>query len=226
MSPNAVAADGAEHDRSSHSITQMLEKIRIGDHSAVDQLMSRLYADPQYGKMMRYAYGKLGSTGNQQDDSEAVIQEAMVHLAERAKKGRLETVDRRERLFGLLRLVVAEKARDFRRKGTARGGKRPQVSLNQPCSEDSAAAGLEDQLGDPASASNEERVDVQDLLQALLKRIGEDAPDPELWCTVFRLMLEDKGVSGIAKITERSRTQIDAIIDAIRKLAKGLRGDP
>jgi hypothetical protein len=38
-------------------------------------------------------------------------------------------------------------------------------------------------------------------------------------------MLEGQSVNRIAQNTLRSRTQIDAIIEAIRKLAKKLHGD-
>ena len=66
---------------------------------------------------------------------------------------------------------------------------------------------------------------VRDFLVALLERIEKDAPDPELWGTVFRMMLDDKKVSAIAESTEKTRTQINTIIEAIRGIAKGLRGD-
>ncbi|MFM7866479.1 MAG: hypothetical protein ACKPHU_19905, partial [Planctomycetaceae bacterium] len=74
----------------------------------------RLYADATYRMLMAAAYGKLGTTGAELDTPEAVVQEAMSELTKRARGGRLEGVDSRERLFGLLRLIVAEKARDFR----------------------------------------------------------------------------------------------------------------
>jgi hypothetical protein len=134
-------------------------------------------------------------------------------------------VDKRERLFGLLRLIVAEKARDFRRKAIVRGANQPQVSLDRPRGDDSEAGCLEDVLGDPASASEQERIDVQDLLQALLQRINSESSDPDLWGKVFQGMLEGQSVAGIAQKTQKTRTQIDTIIEAIRKLAKKLRGD-
>jgi hypothetical protein len=225
MPQTAATAGDASEDRSTHSISMMLENINRGDHAEVNRLISRLYENSSYCRLMHWAYGGLGRTGSQLDTSEAVIQESMKQLAEKAKRGRLETVDKRERLFGLLRLIVAEKARDFRRKAIVRGAGQPQVSLNQPRGDDSEAGGLEDVLGDPASASEQERVDVQDLLQTLLQRINSESSDPDLWGKVFQGMLEGQSVAGIAQKTQKTRTQIDTIIEAIRKLAKKLRGD-
>gem|GEM_PF-598378 len=54
----------------------------------------------------------------------------MLVLYQCARRGRLGTVDRRERLFGLLRLIVAERARDFRCKALAHGADHPRVSLD------------------------------------------------------------------------------------------------
>jgi len=225
MSRTAVATGESGEDQSTHSITMMIENIKRGDHAELDRLIERLYEDSSYRRMVYWAYGGLGSTGRQLDTPDAVIQESMVHLAKRAKQGRLETVDRRERLFGLLRFIVAEKARDFRRKAIVRGAGQPQVSLDQPRADDSQAGGLEDIVGDPGSASEQERVDVQDLLQALLQRISREASEPDLWGRVLQGMLEGLSVNRIAQNTLRSRTQIDAIIEAIRKLAKKLQGD-
>jgi hypothetical protein len=220
----ASAADGSE-DRSSHSVTEMILNVRQGDMLELSRLLQRLYADATYRMLMAAAYGKLGTTGAELDTPEAVVQEAMSELTKRARGGRLEGVDSRERLFGLLRLIVAEKARDFRRKALARGADRPRVSLDQPAPDGSQSGGLHGCLDDSTAASLEERVDVRDLLEKLLERIEAGSPDPDLYGKVFRGLLEGKSVSGIAMDTGKTRAQIDTIIEAIRGIAKCLRGD-
>lgn len=225
MGPATDIGAGDSQDRSTHSVTRMIDNVKNGDMWELSRLMERLYEDQVYAKMMRYAGQKLGDIGAKLDDPEAVIQEAMSELAQRARAGRLETVDRRERLFGLLRLIVAEKARDFRRKSASRGGEKLQISLDQSAGDGSQSGGLHACLDDAGSGSAEEQLVVRDFLVALLERIEQDAPDPELWGTVFRMMLDDKKVSAIAESTEKTRTQINTIIEAIRGIAKGLRGD-
>lgn len=225
MGPATDIGAGDIQDRSSHSVTRMIDNVKNGDMWELSRLMERLYEDQVYAKMMRYAGKKLGDIGAKLDDPEAVIQEAMSELAQRARVGRLETVDRRERLFGLLRLIVAEKARDFRRKSAARGGEKLQISLDQSAGDGSQSGGLHACLDDAGTIRAEEQLVVRDFLVALLERIEQDAPDPELWGTVFRMMLDNKKVSSIAESTEKTRTQINTIIEAIRGIAKGLRGD-
>lgn len=225
MSKTALAAGHAGEDRSTHSITIMLENICRGDHTELNRLIRRLYENSSYRKLVQWAYRGLGNTGIRLDTPDAVIQESMKQLAENARRGRLETVDKRERLFGLLRLIVAEKARDFRRKAIVRGANQPQLSLDQPQEEESHSGSMEHVLADPTSATEQERIDVHDLLQALLQHINRESSDPDLWGRVLQGMLQGQSIAGIAQKTQKTRHQIDTIIEDIRKLAKKLRGD-
>ncbi|MEY3173898.1 MAG: hypothetical protein RLZZ436_1812 [Planctomycetota bacterium] len=223
-----MVADASEsiEDSSSHSITIMLRRIQQGELAEVDRLLERLYADTEFGRMMRTAYGKLGSGGERQEAAEDVMQETMKELLRRARRGKLEDLDGRQRLFGLLRLIVAEKARDYRRGQNAlkRGGNEQIMSLNNRSVDDSESHAMQDFLDDPAAADDREMFEVRDLYLKLLERLRQIAPNPELCGRVIEGLLDDRGESRIAKETGMTRTQVGDVIRLIRRIAKQLYG--
>ncbi|TWW09763.1 hypothetical protein E3A20_11080 [Planctomyces bekefii] len=223
--PETAAGENSQ-SQSLNSISCMLEQIRQGDLSErevlIDRLINRLYSDSNFAEISRLAYRRLGAAGARQGDEADVMQESMLVLYRRARRGSLDTVHRRERLFGLLRLIVANRARAFRRRAEAakRGGDLQFVSLDQSPGDGSTICSLHSGPGDPDSQQDHERLELADLLQTLLERCEQEFPENLLIGRVFELLLEGCGSSEIRRETGASRSQLDAAIDAIRGVAK------
>jgi DNA-directed RNA polymerase specialized sigma24 family protein len=203
----------------------MLQKFQQGDTEIVDQLIERLYEDPEFKKLMHCAYRKLGVRGKRTEDEEGVMQEAMAQLYLKAKSKNLEGVDNRHRLFGLLRLIVAERARAHRRKGSAKknGGDINVMSLNEPI-----VAGDDvdrhAQISDPESAAPQERTDMIDFVRQLLERCREKFPNEVFLGKLIEALFDGRNMNQIAEHTEGTRSQVTAAIDAIRSIAREIGG--
>jgi hypothetical protein len=222
---SVVAQDQSSAQNSSHSISIMLQKFQQGDTEIVDQLIERLYEDPEFKKLMHCAYRKLGVRGKRTEDEEGVMQEAMAQLYLKAKSKNLEGVDNRHRLFGLLRLIVAERARAHRRKGSAKknGGDINVMSLNEPI-----VAGDDvdrhAQISDPESAAPQERTDMIDFVRQLLERCREKFPNEVFLGKLIEALFDGRNMNQIAEHTEGTRSQVTAAIDAIRSIAREIGG--
>ncbi|MFM7865832.1 MAG: ECF-type sigma factor [Planctomycetaceae bacterium] len=222
----ATATGQDSQDPSMNSISRLLVQIQASEPSVRDELtkrlLSRLYMDQKFAQLSRVAYHRLGTLGARQADEADVMQEAMLVLYQRARRGRLETVDRRERLFGLLRLIVAARARAFRRRAEAamRGGDVQFVSLDPGAADGSTIGGMHSGLSDPDSDSDRERWELADLLQTLLMRCEQEYPDNPLTGRVFELMLDGWELRDIRRETGASRTLVENVIEAIRATAR------
>lgn len=203
----------------------MLHEIRGGNLELINRLMERLYADPVFKNLMNLAYRKLGQKGKQEVNEEDVMQDAMQKLYERAKSKQLET-DNRERLFGFLRLLVAEKARKYRRRGSAKrhGGDVRLMSLDQPLAEGSDAVDRNDLICDPESATPEEQADIREFIETLLQRCYEKLDNDEFVGKVIEALFDDHSVNQIVKDTASTRSHVTTTIDAIRSIAKEISG--
>ena len=163
------------------SMSIRIRKGKEGDQVAINELIQRLQEDDQYRHLMKYCTAKLGDLGSSYDSAEAAMQEVLKDLYCRFRDGKMEKVDNRKRLFGLLRLRVAYFARDYRQKAAVRhlhrnrGGS---VDASDDCQT------LDLQFADPHAADDMQTIIFTELYTKIQEEIAAAAKtreQAELW---------------------------------------------
>lgn len=209
------------------SITRLIHNLQRGDVAILEQLLQRIYSHPFYRGAMERAEGHLGRIARQSISGEDVLQESLAELYKRARRGKLETVDCRERLFGLLELIICWKARDHRR-----SAERPSNSPGRPLTQDTGAENSENSaasmlagVGDSAAVDPADMATAADVLRRLLQEVEQKFGQyPWVAPTVQRL-LEGWTVSEIAVACDRTETEIRNLIETLRRVLKDIYRD-
>jgi len=215
---------GSSDQSSTGSITRLIHSLQCGDLSILDQLMQRIYQHPYYRGALQRAHGHLGRLARQSMSGEDVLQESLAELYKRARRGKLETVDCRERLFGLLELIICWKARDHRR-----SAERPSNSPERPLTQDTGVAGSEhstpsllEGVGDPAVVDPADRATAADVLHRLLQEVEHKFGQYPWIAPSIQRLLEGGTVGEIARACGRTETEIRNLIETLRQVLKDI----
>ncbi|MEI7701402.1 MAG: ECF-type sigma factor [Planctomycetia bacterium] len=205
---------------SAGSITRLVRILECGDEEVVNQLLQRLYESERYKYAVQKARKRVEAKSGGKIDGEDILQEALMALAQRAQRGKLDKVDSRERLFGLLELAVASKVRDtLRNLGAAKRNPRTQVvSGDTPTQE--GAVPLFSNLIDRERPSVEEWVEARDVLLKLAQSLEERYGDSNDVEAVLRGLLFGKSMREMMKDLNLTAAEIRTIIEKIRMLVR------
>ncbi len=218
-----AAADSS----SDGSITRLIHDLQRGDLGRLNPLMQRIYQSGYYQGALERAEGHLGPVARQGVSGEDVLQESLEELFKRARRGRLETVDCRERLFGLLELIIRWKARDHRR-----SAERPSNSPGRPIFQDAGADSSSDsapsllaRVGDSGEFDPVQQAIVADVFQHLLKEVEQKFGQYPWVSTAVQLLIEGCRLPQIATECGRTQTEIRNLIETLRQTLKSIYRD-
>lgn len=220
MTENAVLAgvQGPVDDSSTGSYTRLIKEVLDGSEAAVNQLLLRLYESSYYRNAVRKANLRLAVMAGSQVSGEDILQEALATLAKRARQGKLNQLDSRERLFEILRLVVATRIRDTLRRAKAR--KRipeDQLVRGDDVSPTTPEAGsLFSNLPAGDQPGTEELAQVREVLSQLQLRLESRYCDDHRMLTVLTMLVFGHSQPEIMKEIGSTAAETRTMIERIR----------
>lgn len=106
--PDSTALGGKVAMSSSGSVTQWLDQLQAGEHTATERIWQRYFE-----RLVRLARKKLRGTPRRAQDEEDVALSAMGSFFQGVKQGRFPRLTDRDNLWPLLALITACKAYDL-----------------------------------------------------------------------------------------------------------------
>lgn len=229
MTQNAVMAgiEGPADDSSTGSYTHLIREVIDGSEEAVQQLLLRLYESSYYRNAVRKAHLRLGSAAGSGVGGEDILQEAFATLAERARQGKLNQLDSRERLFEVLRLVVATRIRDALRRAKAlKRIPEDQLVRGDDVSPAMPEAGsLFSNLPDSEKPGTVEVVQTREVLRQLQENLDARYGDDERVQAVLSGLLFGHTLREIMRQLGATWSEMRTILEKIRQAAAALYSD-
>jgi RNA polymerase sigma factor (sigma-70 family) len=164
-----ASAMSHESETVSHSVSDLLTNLKLGDPHAAERLWNRYI-----GKLLAVAKSKLGPGTQRHSDPEDVAYVAFWQMCRRAREDGFSKLDDRNDLWQVLLLLTERRARD--------AGRRTAARLRHEVGESNAGgSGQEGQrafdcLPDESEVRPEDTVEVAELYE----RLHQELPEAEL----------------------------------------------
>ena len=202
-----------EIPESSHSVTQYIDGLRVGDQVAAQQIWERFL-----GRLIRLADRKLQGTRRRSADEEDLVQIAFAQFFRQIERGRFSKLNDRNDLWQVLAMLVERRAIDqIRRNNTQKSGGgelRGESIFVVPGEKDAAGiAGTPDKFYPTPKMAEE--------LTEVFRELFHDLDDGELR-HIALLKMEGYTNREIAEMLSTSMRTIERRLDQIRTKWKGL----